>query len=643
MYPHLGKPGRIAGLVTRNRIIKSPQATSTANPDGTVTERTVNHYRRLGEGGVGLVMVEYSYVDEDASKSIHNQIGLSNREHIAGLGWLVDEVHSTGAKVGVQLVHCGRQRFLATNPIKSSSAVSWDYVEAQKGNVPVPMSLDEIQGVAVSFGEAANRAHRARFDIVEIHAGHGYLITNFLSPHINKRTDRYGGSFDNRSRLLLEIVDAIRADVPPGFPISVRLSVTDYEEDGIRIEETAELCRRLEAHGVDVIHASGGHHALMEYEVSPWYMPRALHRWGWEKIREAVSIPIIGSGSLVSPEVAEDVLASGSADFVSLGRAMLADPDWANKSLAGRPLAIVPCIRCNDGCLHRGLNVGRSVGCSVNPEVAEEGRFPVRPAAVTRSVAVVGGGPAGLKSAAVLADRGHSVTLFEPSALGGLLNHAAASTLKQDIGALIPHLTHEVDRRGIEVTREYASVDRLAGGFDAVIIATGAPQRAPDFDIESSRPALNAADATADKNLTGHIVVIGGGLQGCETALRLAQNIGAKVTIVESRPALLGGDEVFTDLAGLPGRIEISGISVRTDTRAVRVDDSGVHVETGEGSGELIGCDAVVLALGREPADNTLYRELLDRGVETHLVGSAVGPGRVYDAIHSAYFTARTV
>lgn len=188
-FSALGRPGTIGVLRLRNRVVKSPQATATSNQDGTVTQRTVEHYRRLGEGGIGLVMVEYSYVDDDASKAIHNQIGISRREHVAGLGWLADAVHSTGAKVGIQLAHGGRQKFLGTRPLKSASTSSWSEVEAVEGNIPVPMTIDEIHQLVKHFGTAAVRARDARFDLVEVHAGHGYLVTNFLSPHTNDRTD----------------------------------------------------------------------------------------------------------------------------------------------------------------------------------------------------------------------------------------------------------------------------------------------------------------------------------------------------------------------------------------------------------------------------------------------------------------------
>lgn len=642
-FPELFTPGRIGNLEIPNRIIKSPQTTATANQDGTITQRTVNHYRRLGEGGTGLVLMEYSYIDDDASKSIHAQVGISRREHVPGLGWLVDEVHSTGAKVGIQLVHTGRQKFLGQGPMKSASDSSWDYVESQYGNKPVPMTLTEIEGVVEAFGKSAARAYNARFDIVEVHAGHGYLITNFLSPHTNFRTDEYGGSFENRSRLLIEVVDSIRRHVPRDFPLSIRVSVTDYEADGIPIDETVTLCRLLEDHGVDVIHASGGHHAQMEWEVSPWFMDRTPHRWGWELIREAVGIPIIGSGSVVSPEIAHDIIASGSADFVSLGRALLADPDWAKKAKSGRMLEITPCIRCNDGCLHRGINTGRSLGCSVNPNVAEEGRFPVQISERPKKVAVVGGGPAGLRSAATLHDRGHQVDIYESGQLGGLLVHASGSKVKQDLAALSRHLIHEAQRRGITVINEHANVETLLGaGYETVFLAVGAPEKTAEFDVDPVMKVLLPSEANEATVPAGDIVIIGGGLQGSETALRLAAIEGKHITLVEKCAQLVGGpNEVFTDVTGLPGRLALAEVESLTATEALAVTADGVTIRDCDGIERTLPADCVVLALGSQQFNDTFSEPLREAGVEVQIVGSAQRPGRVLDAIHSAYFLSR--
>ncbi|MQY33826.1 NADH oxidase [Streptomyces sp. RB17] len=644
-FDNLFRTGAIGDLTLRNRVVKSPNTTATCNPDGTVSRRTVNHYRRLGEGGPGLVMVEYTYVDDDASKSIHGQPGASRQDHVPGLGWLADEVRSTGAAIGLQLVHAGRQRFLGTSPMKSASSSSWDVAEMQFGVVPAPMTVEEIAGVVRSFGEAAARAYMARFDLVEIHAGHGYMITNFLSPHTNDRTDDYGGSFENRARILLEIVDSVRAHVPRSFPLSVRLSVTDYEPDGIMLEETVQLCRLLEQHGVDVIHASGGHHALQQWEVSSWYMPRQPHRWGWEKIKSAVSIPVIASGSLITPEIADEILGSSSADFVSLGRALLADPDWTNKAREGRQLEIVPCIRCNDGCLERGLDQKRSVGCTVNPEVAEEGRFPIGTAQVRKRVAVAGGGPAGLRAAAALHDRGHTVVLFEPGELGGALNHAVGSTVKQDLAGLRDHLVHEVTRRGIEVRPVAADAAGVTEGFDEVVVATGAPQRSFGGPVAEAALVLGPGDISDRReDLVGRrVVVVGGGFQGCESALRLAELPGTTVVVLESGERMMRGDEVKYDVLVLPSRLAEVGVEVRTGCEVVAVEDKGVRVRRADGAEEGVEADAVVLALGREPSPRSLAAEVRKAGLPVTSIGSAVAPGRVYDALHTAYFAARLI
>jgi 2,4-dienoyl-CoA reductase-like NADH-dependent reductase (Old Yellow Enzyme family)/NADH dehydrogenase FAD-containing subunit len=636
----LFKPGCIGKLRLKNRIVKSPQTTALSNQDGTISARTVNHYKRLAEGGVGLILVEYSYVDDDASKSIHAQVGVSRREHIPGLGWLADTAHAAGAKIGVQLVHTGRQKYLGTAPIKSASDVSWDEVERQYGVRPQPMTAREINGVVTSFGDAALRLVLARFDIVEVHAAHGYLITNFLSPHTNRRTDEYGGSFENRARLLLRIVADIRSKIPGDFPLSVRLSVVDYEPDGITIEETVELCRLLEKAGVDAIHASGGHHAKMEYEVGPWFMPYAPHRWGWEKIKAAVAIPVIGSGSLVSPDLAAEIVANGSADFVSLGRAMLADPDWARKTQERRAGDIVPCIRCNDGCLHRGVSSGRSVGCTVNPSLGHEYSFAINKSPRPRNVAVVGGGPAGLKAAMTLADKGHTVALFEPGDLGGRLIEAARSPLKQDLRAFLSFLRQEISRRPIDIIKTTATPDTLkSGSFDHVLVASGMqPRRLPNSGFAPH--ARMARDLDGHSSIVSPIVIIGGGMVGCDLALRLRLEGHDDVNIVEKNPTILSSDDPFGDQMGLPGKLAETGVKIRFNCRAVGYDGTRIAVIGPNDGKREFEANTVAVAVGHE-AERSLYDALEPvLGHRVELIGTARSGRRVFDAIHDGFFAA---
>jgi 2,4-dienoyl-CoA reductase-like NADH-dependent reductase (Old Yellow Enzyme family)/thioredoxin reductase len=642
----LFRSAAIGTLELKNRVIKSPSTTALSNQDGTVTPRLVNHYRRLAEGGTGLIIVEYSYVDDDASKSIHAQLGISRREHIAGLGWLADEVHAAGAQVGIQLEHCGRQKFLGTQPMKAASDVSWDYAEAQYGERPQAMTAEEIAGVVSAFGDSAARAHSARFDLVEVHAGHGYLLTNFLSPHTNKRTDHYGGSFENRARIVMEIVADIRAKVPRDYPLSVRVSVTDYEPDGIPIEETVQLAQMLEQAGVDVIHASGGYHAKMEYEVGAWFMPRALHRWGWEQIKPAVTVPVIASGSLVSPQIAADVLDSGGADFVSLGRAMLADPDWARKAQEGRLLDIVPCIRCNDGCLERGLNAGRSTGCTVNPSMGEEYRYPLEPAFHLKRIAVIGAGPAGLRAAAVLGHRRHTVTLFERDELGGHLNVASRPPRRVDLTALRDHLVHTArSNENVEVVFAEPAVDQLRRtGYDSVVVATGACSRPVNWANTADPRMRYPQDIDDPATLTGPVVIVGGGMTGVDMALWLSSAGTAEVTLMEAEAAVLSHSEVFTDALTLPGILTEKGVKVVTGSRAVDVDSAGVVVHRDGGARETIPAAVIIPAMGyvSNPKQVESLRSELT-GTEVIAIGGAHRHGRVMDALHEAFFTARLI
>lgn len=649
LFPHLVRSGAIGSLVTSNRIVRSPCCTGLGGTDGAVTDRLIRHYREMARGRPGLLIVEYTYVDKLASKSMQCQLGCADTEHIPGLSWLARTIQSYGVKAGIQLEHAGRQKFLGTPPIKAPSRIPWEELHQAGGSVPEELTWDEIQQIIEAFGNAARRAVQAGFDFIEIHGAHGYLITNFLSPRTNHRTDWYGGSLENRMRFLMQVVANVRAKIGSRFPLGVRLSGTEYEPDGIMIDETVIVAKALEKGGIDVIHVSGGNHHMMQHQVSPLYVPAAHNVWASEAIKQAVGIPVIASGSLNSPALAEQVLAEGKGDFVGLGRVMFADPYFPAKAVAGLPDDIVPCIRCNDGCQERSVKRFQSVLCTVNPLLGNEGMVNMAPAPRRLNVAVVGGGPGGIQAAQVLARRGHRVTLFERRALGGMLIEGSVPAFKTDLRLLITHLKRRVKTFGIRVEQREISPKELAGGgFDHVIVAIGGapvPRRFPGSD--HAKVADGCAVLRGETKIGSRAIVVGGGLVGCEVAAHLAQQ-KHQVTIVTRRPDFMGEDGnkgIEVEHANRTALLELMAnlrIEIRTGLQITEVNGEGAYFTDQSGKALQLAADSIVLSSGFAPQPG--FAEALTRlGIPSSSIGDCVQPRKIFDAIHEAFAAAMRV
>ena len=636
MFPNLFSPAKIGTLTLKNRILKAPQSSGMSNMDGTVSERLVRYYRDQAAGGAGCIVVEYAYVDDIGAKSAHCHLGISSNEHIPGLAWLAENIREMGAAPAIQIEHCGRQKFLGTQPICAPSALPWPKLWDQYGvqSVPHVLTIEEIQDIVHAFGDSALRAKKAGFELVEIHGAHGYLLTNFFSPHTNHRTDLYGGSLENRMRIYVEIVRDVRKKVGPDFPVTIRLSGTDYEPDGFPIEDTIAMAKVLEREGIDAFHISGGDHHTMIHQVSPMAMSVCHNTWAAETIKKVVSVPVIASGSITLPEYAEEIIASGKGDFVGLGRPLWADPEWPNKAAADHPEDIRPCIRCNEGCLERTFFHYKAITCAVNPVVSREGELKITPAPVKKKVAVVGGGTAGMEAARVLKLRGHDVTIYEEKPEnGGLLHEAAAPEFKADIRPFMKYQMTALEKLGVPVLREKADVAKLAA-YDVVICATGSLPIIPNIPGVEKPIAVDCLSAINGAKPVGKkIVVIGGGLVGTETALDLAEN-GHSVTLVEMLPKIMK-DVAVTDFLAYSERIAKTDMRILTETRLLEVLDNGARVSSKKGE-ETIEADTVILALGLK-AEQGLYNELIAAGKEAYLVGDAVKAGKIFDAIHTAY------
>jgi 2,4-dienoyl-CoA reductase-like NADH-dependent reductase (Old Yellow Enzyme family)/thioredoxin reductase len=641
-FPRLFEPGRIADVALKNRIVKAPQHTGLANRDGSITGRLLRYYKEVAQGGCAMVVAEYAYVDDDAAQASPCQLGISGIDHIPGLSLLADTIHAQGAKASIQISHAGRQRFNLEQP-KAASDVPWPEITAQGCPIPIPMTVDEIQAVVKSFGQAAKRAQTAGFDMVEIHACHGYLISCFLSPYSNKRTDWYGGSFENRIRLLLNIVREIKAQVGYDYPVVCRLSGTDYEPDGYGIEETVELAKRLEIMGVAAIHMSGGIHHTTIHEVSPMGMPLAYNVWAAEAAKKAVGIPVIASGSINLPALAESILEEGKGDFIGLGRPLWADPQWPLKAKEGRPEDIRPCIRCNDGCLARGDHIANTVRCTVNVALCREEEFAITPARRPMRVAVVGGGPAGMEAARVCALKGHAVTLYEKRELGGALIEASIPEFKApDLGPLKEYLKTQVAKTGVEVVAREATIADLTGGaYDAVIVAAGATALGlEDIPGITDPKVVSAADVLHERvKLGNRVAVIGGGIVGTEVGLCVAES-GKQVTFIEMLDEFMC-NITFDERQVYELRFADLDVSINTGQRLVEVTEAGVTTIGKMGAVTEFAADSVVLAAGFRP-----NRELVEAlraypDIRVAEVGDCVRPRKIYDAIHDGHLAAK--
>ncbi len=649
MFPKLFERGKIGRLETENRIVKAATYGALSNIDGSVTDRMIRYYAEVARGGTGLVIVESAYIDKKASKAAPCQLGVADVEHIPGLAALAQAISDNGAKAALQLVHFGRDNFLGITPAKAPSRIPMSIAGLGPfetfGGEPVPeeLTIEEIQEIVAAFGDAARRAQTAGFDMVEVHGAHGGLVTNFLSPGTNRRTDMYGGSLQNRMRFLIEVVRDIKKKVGADFPLGVRLSGIDYEPNGVVIEDTLEVAKGLEKVGVDIIHISGGSHIRGNHLASPMSVPVGHHVREAEAVKKVVHIPVIASGSITTPQLAEEILERGKADFIALARPLFADPYWPQKAREGRPENITPCIRCNDGCQDRSNLKYRPTQCTVNVMLNREDSLDIITAERCKNVGVVGGGPGGLEAAKVCALRGHRVTLFEKRKLGGALNEASVPEFKSDLRRLISFYVTQMEKLKVEVIQKEATVNTIKeGNFDAVIIAVGGVPAGPDVPGIDKPIVISALDALDRKVPVGQkVLVVGGNMVGTEVGLWLAEQ-GKEVIFTEMTDEFMTNVGIFERLE-YSERLAKQKVTIHTGKRLEKVVDKGAIVVDRYGKKQEIWADSIVLAVGFIP--QTTLKEQLEqgKGLEVYAIGDCVNPRRIFDAIHEAYLTARRI
>ncbi|MGI6666543.1 MAG: FAD-dependent oxidoreductase [Bacillota bacterium] len=633
-------PIKLGKMTLKNRLVMSAMSGHMSPATGHCTKREVEFYRVRAAGGVGLVIVGAAYVREDGGFG-HGQLGIYSDEMIPGLSQLAEAIKAGGARASIQLHHAGRQtgRDATGLPCVAPSGVPWP----PDAEVPQELTLEGIADLVECYGQAARRAMKAGFEAVEIHSAHGYLPAQFLSRHANRRQDRYGGSFENRTRFMREVYARVRSEVGPDVPITVRVSGDEFIPMGITLDETLEYVKMLDGLGVDGISVSSG--------CSPYYrtvpnmvFPVGLNAFMSERVRAMVSVPVIVAGRVNTPELAEDILRQGKADLICLGRPLISDPEYPRKAATGRAAEIRPCIACNKGCHDRSLD-DRSTKCVMNPAAGREETYSIPKAKNPKKVAVVGGGPAGMEAALVAAEAGHEVTLYEASdKLGGRLILAAIPPAKAGYGTALEYLRNQIRKSSVTVKlNTKATIELLKEASpDSVVFATGASPMMPAFKGISGVKAVSADDVLAGRVKPDHnVLVIGGGAVGSETCHYLGAR-GHRVTLIEMT-GKIGSDMAADAQSHLVDALRLlPTVKILTRTKLLEFQETAAICECDGKQIELDASGTVVVAVGAMP-----NREMLDdlkrEFSEVYVVGDAVRPRDLLFATRSGADAARNL
>lgn len=638
-YPKLFSPLRIGGVTLKNRIVSAPTSQADINADGTLHERNIAYFARKARGGAAVVTVGDGIV-HPSGKDHPTQLLLYRDESLPSLVRCAEAIHRYGALACCELSHGGLvcdPAFLGgaqpLGPSETEVRIGFSDGESVTAHARAltPAQMEEL---ADAYAAAAARLRRAGFDMVMAHAAHGWLIGQFFSPDVNRRTDEYGGSIENRCRFAKRVLTRIRAAVGPDFPITLRINGSDETPAGLKIGECVAICRELEPF-VDAFHVSAG--TMLAPETldrmhAPMFAPRGHLLDYAAAVRAAVRVPVVSVGGHGVPEDMERALREGRADVFALGRQLLADPDFAEKARTGRALTIRPCQRCGT-CQSCRFSLG-TARCAVNPEIGHEALYAgIGRAETAKRVIVVGGGPGGMRAAIAAARRGHRVTLYEKEErLGGLLRHCAAAPFKRDLARLLAALETELRALGAEIVTGCALTPEQAAAMrpDALIAALGAVERRPGLPgAERAMTALEAEQRGVEEN---SVVVVGGGLVGCETAIWLAGQ-GKAVTLLQRGDAL-ARDANFRHGKSVRRELERCGVRVCLNTACRAVTPDGVLAVRG-GAEERLRADAVVLAAGLTPLRSEAER-FRDAAPIFRAIGCCVRPGQLREVFAAA-------
>ena len=661
-YRNLFTPCRIGKLELKNRFAMAPMGPlGLADAEGGFNQRGIDYYAERAKGGTGLIITGVTFVENKIEEHgmpncpcpTHNPV------HFVRTGReMTERIHAYGAKIFLQLSGGFGRVTIPTNLGEFPPVAPSPIPHRWLNKTCRALSVEEIRYIVKKFGEAARHAQRAGFDGIEVHAVHeGYLIDQFAIALFNQRADEYGGGLENRLRFAREIVEEIKTCCGPDFPVALRYSPKsmmkgwregalpgeEFKEAGRDLDEGVEAAKLLVEYGYDALDIDVGAYDAWWWNHPPMYQKKGLYREYAKLMKESVDAPVLMAGRMDNPDMASACIENGVCDIISLGRPLLADPDYVNKVRSGRYNQVRPCLSCHEGCMGR-IQEYSMLNCAVNPQACRERDMAYRPINRPKKILIAGGGVAGCEAARVLAERGHEPHVYEASdRLGGNLIPGGAPDFKEDDRALAAWYTEELERLRVPVTLNHrvTKEDVPAGKYDAVIIATGAVPKM--FSLGDDARVHAAADVLRGKRNVGNvIVVVGGGLVGCETALWLAKQ-GKRVTIVEALDKLLAinGPLCHANSEMLEALIPFNGIDVLTNARVRKFENGKLKVDV-KGGERSLEAEDVILCVGYKE-ENSLYKELEFDIPELYLLGDARRVANIMYAVWDAFEVANHI